>query len=437
MNISGPSTACSNANAQLCATTGSFTYQWSNGATTACITPSVSGNYSVVATNTNGCSKTASKGLTIYSPLNANITGPSSACTGSVVPLCASAGSSSYAWSNGATTDCINVNSNGVYSVIISDINGCTASATHPVSFSSTFTVDITGPPSGCNGSASELCVPSGYTSYAWSTGGTSECISVTTPGTYSVTIHDPVGCVANSFYSIPFSPPPSVSITGSTIICNGGITNWCATSGFPVYQWSNGGTAECINVTNDTTYTVVINDTNGCEATASANLIVQNIAPVIIESSGLLICDTFNNVFEYEWLINGLPTTCTGDTCLPTFSAVYTVNVTDTTTGCVETATYNFVSVGITVLEDEMNISIYPNPFTDNVFQIDFKEMLSEKIELEIYDALGRIVYSDQFKITSSLHSHPIQLKQKVAGIYYVNIRTEKGNVIRKVFGS
>ncbi len=437
MNITGPSTACSGSNTQLCASNGNYTYQWLNGATTACISPTVSGTYTVIATNiSTGCTRSASKGLTIYTPLNASISGPSSACTGTVVPLCATQGANSYFWSNGQTSECININSNGVFTVTVSDIHGCTASASQAVVFSSSFNVDITGPASGCTGTAAELCVPSGYESYTWSTGDTTPCVSVNNAGNYSVTVHDQVGCVANSFYNLTFNAPPVVSISGQTTICSGSLSNWCATPGFASYLWSNGGVVECINVNTANIYSVQITDTNGCMANDSLTLSAISIQPQIIEDNGLLICDTFNNAFSYSWLINGSPTNCTGDTCSPTFNAIYSVIVTDTTTGCSEIATFNYIHTGNPVLHKDFNVSIFPNPFYDHEFNIGFLNMIAEETEVIVFDATGRIVFNQSITIPEREHIHTFSIPGTGSGIYFVHVKSKTGNIIKKIIG-
>ncbi len=435
MTISGPTTACRSANPQLCATAGTFTYLWSNGETTQCISPTVSGTYTVISTNQNGCTRTASKGLTIYASLNATIIGPSSACNGSEIPLCGPNGSSSFLWSTGDTTECIDVTNNGVYSVTISDVHGCTASASKAVTFSSTFSVDVTGPPSGCNGSNSQLCVPSGYRHYIWNTGDTTKCIFVDSAGSYSVTVEDQVGCIATDTFSIVFNQPPSVTISGTTIICNNSLANWCATPGFSEYLWSNGGTGECINISSAGNYSVEAIDSNGCTATDSAPLIVVDISPAIILSGGYLICDTVNPHYRYSWTINGQPTGCTGDSCAPTFSGIYSVNVTDTILGCSEAASFNYVLPGIqNNITGDYDISIYPNPFHNREFKINIKNCASEKINIDVYNAYGKNVYKGMFPITSDDETKTIQLSSDGAGVYYIYLQTKNGVLVKKI---
>ena len=434
MSISGPTTACRSANPQLCATAGNYTYQWSNGATTACIFPTVSGTYSVVATNQNGCSRSASKGLTVYASLNASVIGPSSACTGSVIPLCGPNGSSSYVWSTGQTTECINVNGNGNYTVTISDVHGCTASASQTVTFSSSFLVDITGPVSGCIGSPAELCVPAGYTDYAWSTGGTTRCINVTGAGSYSVTVHDPVGCVANDSINISFNTPPTVNINGTSIICKNSLANWCTSGTFPSYLWSNGGTGQCINVSTEGNYSVTVTDANGCTSSSTAPLVVVNITPEIIESNGLLICDTVNPAYSYSWLVNGVPNGCVDDTCSPVFSGTYSVIVTDNTAGCSETATYNYIHVGYTPVENDFSFVIYPNPIYEKEFNIEFNNFSSEKTIVEIYNTVGSLILEDEFIIDADHYIHNVTMPAASAGIYYVCVKSKNRLLVRKI---
>ena len=191
------------------------------------------------------------------------------------------------------------------------------------------------------------------------------------------------------------------------------------------------------MNVSKDTIYSVQITDTNGCTASASAALSVVNISPTIIESNSLLICDTFNTNYTYFWLINGVSNGCISDTCIPTFSALYSVIVTDTITGCSETVTYNYVVIGIKEFEDKSVVSIYPNPFSENEFKIEFNNLNSEKTNVEIFDVLGRLVFKDEFIISSDRYQHTIKLPSGSKGIYYAHIRSKGRMIVKKIIRS
>ncbi|MEI7503573.1 MAG: hypothetical protein WCJ61_09850, partial [Paludibacter sp.] len=71
----------------------------------------------------------------------------------------------------------------------MSNSNGCTGSASLTVSQTASPTPTITGPTTLCSGASSTLDAGAGYTSYLWSTTATTQTITVTTAGIYSVTV--------------------------------------------------------------------------------------------------------------------------------------------------------------------------------------------------------------------------------------------------------
>ena len=73
--ISGSGTICQGQSTQLCVPSGNgLSYLWSNNATTSCITVTIAGTYSVVVTNSCGCSCSSSKCVTVNPLPVCNIT---------------------------------------------------------------------------------------------------------------------------------------------------------------------------------------------------------------------------------------------------------------------------------------------------------------------------------------------------------------------------
>lgn len=69
---------------------------------------------------------------------------------------------------------------------------------------------------------------------------------------------------------------------TDETIgICNGGSATLSADSGFVSYLWNTGATTETISVSTQGTYTVEIENTNGCKKTKTFTVIVSEIATI------------------------------------------------------------------------------------------------------------------------------------------------------------
>ncbi|MES2620150.1 MAG: hypothetical protein V4615_04790, partial [Bacteroidota bacterium] len=102
-----------------------YAYKWSNGAFTSSINVSTGGAYTVTAYA--ACaSATASRTLVVNSNPTPSITptGPTTFCTGGSVTLDAGGGYSNYAWSNGASSQTINVSQSGIFDVTVTQ-NGC------------------------------------------------------------------------------------------------------------------------------------------------------------------------------------------------------------------------------------------------------------------------------------------------------------------------
>ncbi len=231
ISASGPTTFCFGGSVTLTASTGA-SYLWSNGATTPSITVSQPGNYSVAVTNESGCSSvSANTTVAVYTnPLtNVLASGPTTFCSGSSVTLTSNA-STGNVWSTGETSQSITVSQSGNYSVTVTNSNGCSTISTITtvtVNASQVATITASGPTSFCNG-GSVILTSSSATGNVWSTGETSQSITVSQTGNYSVTATDAGGCSAvsaNTNVTVNTTPvlTPIVTASGSTTLCQGG----------------------------------------------------------------------------------------------------------------------------------------------------------------------------------------------------------------------
>jgi hypothetical protein len=182
---------------------------WNTGEETSSITVSTSGDFFV--TNTTLCGSDTSNHIlvTVNPPPDCGITGDLLICEGESTELCAPAGEASYLWSTGETTNCIAVTTADTYSITITDANGCTSTCSVAVLVNPLPICTIIGDLLICEGESTELCVPAGEASYLWSTGETTNCITVTTADTYSVTITDANGCTSTCSVGVMVSPLP------------------------------------------------------------------------------------------------------------------------------------------------------------------------------------------------------------------------------------
>ena len=286
-SITGSGSICAGQSTQLCVAAGATSYMWSTGATTNCITVNVSGNYAVTITNSNGCISSCSKTVTVNPLPICSITGSGSICAGQSTQLCVPAGSASYTWSTGANTNCITVSAAGTYFVTITDANGCMSSCSKTVAVNPTPDCTITGNGSICQGQTSQLCVAAGFTSYAWSTGATTNCITVNTTGNYAVTVTNANGCMSICSKTVTVNPLPICSIMGNGSICAGQSTQLCVPAGSASYMWSTGATTNCITVNVAGTYFVTITEGGGCSSVCSKTVAVNPLPDCSITGIG------------------------------------------------------------------------------------------------------------------------------------------------------
>ncbi|MEI6883729.1 MAG: IgGFc-binding protein [Bacteroidota bacterium] len=152
--------------------------------------------------------------------------GPDQAvCPGASVTLDAGPNRQSYVWYfNGSIyatgVQTINVSAPGEYSVTVND-HGCILSDNVILSNSSMVSPVISGTTSFCQGTSQQLSVQNIYTSYMWTTGATTPAITVSSSGTYGVTVIDDNGCQAITSATVSVHPLPVVSFAQPASTCS------------------------------------------------------------------------------------------------------------------------------------------------------------------------------------------------------------------------
>ena len=140
------------------------------------------------------------------------------------------------------------------------------------VTFSHPAWVDLGPDPVLCPDSVVVLDAGAGADSYTWSTNETTASITIATPGTYTVSVVDPQGCISNDQVVVTASTvqPPLISWNGSVLVSS------VATS----IQWYFNGVAIAGAVGSvhepqlNGSYTVQVTGTDGCTATSAPHLV-------------------------------------------------------------------------------------------------------------------------------------------------------------------
>ena len=101
---------------------------------------------------------------------------------------------------------------------------------------------------------------------YLWNTGSTSQAISVTTPGTYSVSVTDQYGCSAgDTTFISSIIPAPANFLPQDMQICSYGNLTIEPVAAFQQYLWSNGETSSSIKITSPGIYWLQVSGFNDC----------------------------------------------------------------------------------------------------------------------------------------------------------------------------
>jgi hypothetical protein len=349
---------CQGKSTQICAPLSeSSTYLWSNGATTNCITVSMAGNYSVTITTAEGCESVCSKTVTTPSAPVCNITGKSTICEGSATSLCATSGTGlTYLWSNGATSRCISVNEGGNYTVTVTKDKQHSSVCTKTVTETPAPSCIITGNSTIIKGETTQLCAPwSASSKYLWSTGETTNCITVSVEGAYSVTVTNAGGCKRTCKKIVKVTDAPSCSITGTATLCPGQSTQLCTPygNGF-TYLWSNGATTRCITVNAGGNYSVTVDKNESSSPTTCTKTVVVSSdlcctlsgSNTICEGQSTQLCSPYGKGYTYLWN-NGATTRCITVNKGGNYSATVTKDGNSTT--CGKTVSVAPLACGIT----------------------------------------------------------------------------------------
>ena len=253
--------------------------------------PTATTTYTVSATGTNGCVGTDQVVVNVNpSPANAPIIAPSVLCVGNngmvsnPVPNGTwSVNSPSVMSLNAATGDIVGVGAGtATVSYTTTATNGCTTTTTANIGVQALPVASISSSNgnSVCQGTATTLTAPAAA-SYAWNNGATTQTISVTAGGTYSVIITSAAGCVSNPSapLTLTVNQPPVANaiVSGPTTFCQGGSVVLTA-SGGTSYTWNNSINAATNTINTSGTYTATVTNAAGCSATTAP--ITVNVLP-------------------------------------------------------------------------------------------------------------------------------------------------------------
>ncbi len=260
----------------------------------------------VSETNGFGCTVLNQRQVTVNALPQAqlSVSGPTTFCQGGDVTISAPLGFSNYVWNTGETARSIVVRTTGNYWCVVTDANGCSnRSDTVRVNVfpSALPIVTISGPLTFCEGGSVTLTAPAGFSGYLWSNGATTQSVTVTESGSYTVSVSDGNGCTGTSTevdVTVYAKPTPTLTVVNGTF-CTGDSATVSAPAGYVNYTWvsQNGvsyGTSRSIVVkASDDIFCQVV-DVNGCAGVSDTVKLTMNRVqtPVVTVNGPTTFCE-------------------------------------------------------------------------------------------------------------------------------------------------
>ena len=275
---------------------GVFNYQWSNNQSGPADTALGAGTYKVTATDTSGCSATASytitqptNGISILAPTITNITCAGLSNGAITAHATGGTGTLTYKWiqvsdsyqSAGATIANLSADT---YELTVTDANGCKDTTSYLLTAPPALVLDsllVVEATCGASNGSAQVFVSGGTGNYNYSWSGhpavTASSIGNLPGGAYSVLVTDASGCTLQSTFNIAATSPIVISLVNQTNNpCYGnsmGSISISLSGGTSPYtvNWSNGVSASLQDTGLATgNYSVIVSDVNGCSTIAT-----------------------------------------------------------------------------------------------------------------------------------------------------------------------
>lgn len=296
----------------------------------------------------------------------------------------------------------------------------CTISAAISANGSATF----------CKGGSVELSVQGNFTSYLWNTGETTATITVTQPGSYTVTVRNTTGCSAVAPPFVVRVDSVALKLAAAAELCAGDSVRLAA-SGATQYQWSPAEGLSCTDCatpyakpSQNTVYTVLATSAEGCTTTATVAVTVKPAPskPTINkQGDNLLQCST--PASSYSWLRDGLPIPGAEQSSYTVPDGAqgwFAVRITNDE-GC--TALSDSLYVNLTTSVAEISTAPFVAISGENRFYtVSCRPQVRTPLTLVVADLVGRTVLELQQPEAES-YTIPIDMRGVTPGVYIVQL--------------
>lgn len=267
--------------------------------------------YTVIATDTStGCVFSDSVFIQADTGAVLSIGNDTSLCSGQTITLDAGSGFQSYLWNDNSTNSSRVISASGIYWV--EAVSACgTQRDSIEVTFNGTPADLNLGPDTIiCNGSQVIFNVyDSTYISYLWSDSSTDSAFTVSTAGTYYVTVTNQCGTATDSVL-VSLQYPVPVTLGNDSVLCSGNPVLLDAGNNYTSYLWQDGSSSQTFSAVNSGIYSVSVSSACGNSADTvmlsftplpSANIGTDTMAICNGDSSFVFTASCTNCIFNWS----------------------------------------------------------------------------------------------------------------------------------------
>ncbi len=426
-------------------------YQWFQDGQPYALGPlqtiDTSGLYSIEVFNGVGCNAEDSVVLTINPAPEVEIGSDTSSCD-PILLQANTMSNASYFWFSTFPDDQDSAQVNytakgsGTYILTVNAL-GCTAKDTVDVNI-------LPGPPLNLGmdrTTCSDVTLDAGTgTSYLWSTGDTTQTLTLNAPfipsDTVSVQVTSLDGCVGADTLIVSQGQEPIIKLADSLAACD----NITLNAGDPnlTYIWNTGETTQSIVADSTGIYTVTGTNSDGCVVSKDVKVEILEtpdaLATYNVTGNGFTVdfvnlSTPIDSSTTFLWSFNdgtGSTSTAQNPTYTFAFSATYQVTL-EVTNDCGTDVFKLLVTTSSSIDYLDERISIYPNPTTGEFF-ISGDDLRLAELQIEVSDLRGKEIYKHHQEKLIGNFKQKVDLSEQPKGVYLIKISDGNREVFRRI---
>lgn len=402
---------------------------WNNQTLGNSFTAQEAGDFQLSYQDSFGCAGVDSLHLKVHQLVDPNLAQTHVFCDGDSVELELHESFTTYAWSNSKATPSVTVSNAGQYSVILTDSNGCEQTAVTQVLKQDLPSILWNTDSVLCKGEFLQLQVGN-HNAYQWSTGSSAPSIQITSPGVYTVSVTDSVGCANSDAFEV-VEKEATVELGEDTAICDGSLIFLSPMGNYDQLLWNKTTISNSLSIGQAGEFTVEATQFGKCIArdTIKVSSIAFPYADFTSQSVGNSVLFT-NFSSSYDSLLwtfgDGVTSSDENPSHAYLTPGIYLTKLTASNVCGMDSyeQQVRVIQTNDVELEQRIQVSLSPNP-TYGQLRIQVSGYTST-LDYEVVNAIGQYVLLGQLNPQTGM-DETIDLSSFSRGTYFLRLHSEE----------